>query len=212
MKTFITIIPRQREGQLSLTQYIPAMCDELAYGKTRFPIVPVIAHHAAKEKKIRILPVIQDNEWVKHNFEKHFLDEVKTLESTLDVMAEMIPISVPDSESIDTHLKLFSDVIEKIEDGSRLHACATYGTKPASNVISLALSYAYRLKKDVTVERIVYGQFLHRVEDGAVGTLYDTTPLFFMDAIVNRLAEARAHNPERAIRLMLGLEQAEGDE
>jgi hypothetical protein len=41
--------------------------------------------------------------------------------------------------------------------------------------------------------------------------IYDTTALFFMNSIVNKLAEIKAPHPENAIKAMLGLE-GENDE
>jgi hypothetical protein len=75
----------------------------------------------------------------------------------------------------------------------------------------LALNYAYRLKHNVSIGCIVYGRFFHDDPNGNNG-IYDTTALFYMDSIVNRLAESKAPHPEAAIRAMLGLGETSDDD
>ena len=94
-----------------------------------------------------------------------------------------------------------------------LYACITYGTKPTPIVESMALNYAYKLKKNVSVGCIVYGRFMNHnprltAEENEKNKenngIYDTRALFFMDSMVNKLAEMKAPDPENAIRSMLG--------
>jgi cystathionine beta-lyase/cystathionine gamma-synthase len=70
----------------------------------------------------------------------------------------------------------------------------------------MALNYAYRTKQNTSVECVVYGEKNHETREMQI---YDTTALFYMDSIVNKLAEHGASDPEKAIRIMLGLEDTE---
>jgi len=97
---------------------------------------------------------------------------------------------------------LFSDINNLIGDNEEIYACITYGTKPTPIIETMALNYAIKLKKNVTVGCIVYGRYMH-IDDNDNNGIYDTTALFRMDSIVNKLAEKKAKHPEKAIRLML---------
>ncbi|MDR2132074.1 MAG: TM1812 family CRISPR-associated protein [Clostridiales Family XIII bacterium] len=217
IKTFIATIPFQgKDGRgndlLTPVTYAPAGNTKLAYGETRFPIIPVMNGYAERGDKIRVLAILTDGENFRHNHETYFVPEISALakEKAYDFSGVEV-ISVPDDESIDAQLKLFADIIAKIGDGEETFACITYGTKPTPIVQTMALNYAYKLKKDVSVGCVVYGRFMHKSGDGrGVGTIYDTTALFYMDGIVNRLAEMKAANPEKAIRALLEL--GDGDE
>ena len=216
-KTFITAIPFQgkdRDGNdgLKETHYQPDGCPELEYGKTRFPIVPVIANSVKKDDNVRIICILTDGENFKHNYDTYFVPEITDLQKEIGFRFNQVEIiDVSDTENIDTHLKLFTDIISVIKDNEDLYACITYGTKPTPVVLSMALNYAYKLKKNTTVERIVYGRFLHfnKELNKTEGYLYDTTPLFYMDSIVNKLSEIGAPHPEDAIKTMLGFKFTE---
>jgi hypothetical protein len=56
---------------------------------------------------------------------------------------------------------------------------------------------------------VVYGLFRH---GNPVGEIFDTTALFYMDSIVNKLAEMKTPHPEKAIRAMLGIGGTDDDE
>jgi hypothetical protein len=206
-KTFITVMPFELRERLVLTRYAPVGCDELEYGETRFPIIPVIAHHAKGEESVRIIVVQTDGEGNDYNFVNHFLPEVKELCGKMGVQYDLVTVRTPNSESAEDHLRLFADIVEVIHDNEELYACMTYGTKPTPVVISLALSFAHRFISGTKVGRIVYGKYFHN--EDRPGCLYDTTSLFYMDSIVNRLAEMRASDPRKAVRLLLGLEIVE---
>jgi|GEM_PF-267424 len=213
-KTFITAIPfqgRDNAGndQLKPVTYIPAGNGRLKYGETRFPIIPLINGYTECGDKIRIIAILTDGENFKHNYEVYFEPEVDALVSKNGYEFNGIEIvETPDEEDIDTQLKLFADIIAKIGEGEELYACITFGTKPTPIVQTMALNYAYKLKKDTTIGCVVYGRFRHGKPEGDI---FDTTALFYMDSIVNKLAENRASNPEKAIRIMLGLDDAVED-
>jgi len=216
-KTFITAIPFQSEGQLYRVLYAPAGNGRLEYGEaTRFPIVQVINGYAQTGDEIRVVAILTDGENFRHNYEAYFQEEIRHVVDAKGLIfngIEVIPSA--DAEDINTQLKLFLDLTETIQDGEEVSACITFGTKPTPLVQTLALNYAYRLKKDVSIGCVAYGRFKHTPgQTPQRGTIYDTTALFYMSSIVNKLAEMKAPDPAKAIRLLLNLEQdgAEGGE
>ena len=207
-KTFITTIPFQgkdKDGndQLKPVIYAPAGNSRLNYGATRFPVVPLINGYAKRDDKIRVIAILIEGENFKHNYETYFVPEITNLVANNGYeLSEIEIVATPDKEDIDTQLALFADIIAKIGNGEEIFACITYGTKPTPIVQTMALNYAYKLKQDISIGCIVYGRFRH---GDPVGDIFDTTALFYMDSIVNKLAEMKAPNPESAIRAMLGI-------
>ena len=187
--------------------------------KARFPIIPVINGYAEAVDNIRVIAVLTDGEEsnaknTRYNYEKHFEPEIKAICAAKNLSfnsSEIEKIHTLDSEDMDTQLKLFSDIAGKINPGEEIYACITYGTKPMPIILTLALNYAYKLKKDVSVGCTVYGRYPHLGNGQGTSYIYDTTPLFHMDSIISKLSEINAKDPAKAIRLMLGLEPAEDD-
>jgi len=206
-KTFLTVVPFQPKGLLKAACYQPVGNDKLAYSETRFPIIPVIAGYAEPGDSIRVVAIKKDGESCKHNFNEYLAREVQELCEKKDLLFDGIEvIQTPDEETIEVQLKLFSDIVAVLRENEKLYACITYGTKPTPIVLSMALNYAHRLKKGASVECIAYGRYDF---DTKASYIYNTTSLFYMDSIVNKLADMRASNPEKAIRLMLGLDEQE---
>ena len=224
-KVFISTIPflgkkRQKDGTLTdmleSVFYTPVGNPKLEYPfETRFPIIPVINGYTEPGDDVRVIAVITDGDNsnarnTEYNYGTYFVPEIKKICDERKLRTDGIElIRTPDSEDMDTQLKLFFDIAGGINPGEELYACITYGTKPMPIVLTMALNYAYKLKKDVSVGCIVYGRFPHWESGDSRTFIYDTTSLFHMDSIVNKLSEIKAGDPETAIRLMLGLETAE---
>jgi len=222
-KTFITAIPFQphdKDGdkskdQLRAVVYPAKGNSKLEYGETRFPIIPVINGYTESGDKIRVIAILTDGDNFKYNYKTYFTDEINGIIRAKELILNENKIEIittADSEDIETHLKLFSDTISKISDNEELYACITYGTKPLPIITSYSLNYIHKFKKDVSIECIVYGRYMNNnpkltpdenEKNKENNGIYDTTSLFYMDSMVNKLAEIKAPNPEKAIRIML---------
>jgi hypothetical protein len=205
IKNFITIIPLQPEKSLTKSVYQARGNKTLDVGiETRFPIVNAIAGYAKGGQKIRVTYVLTDYANARSNYENYFEPELNVLRETMGLEIEEREILTKYDQGVDAKLNLFLSLISSLGDNEELYACTTYGTKPTSQVIPMALNYAYRTKKNVQVGCVVYGEKDHNTGEMHI---YDQTALFYMDAIVNKLAENKARDPEKAIRLMLGLDE-----
>ena len=224
-KTFISAIPFQpydksgnKENDSLKSLVYPAKGNsKLEYGETRFPIMPVINGYAEKGDKIRVIAILTDGDNFKYNYETYFIPEINGIINAKELILiknkiEIIPTA--DSEDIETHIKLFNDIHTSINNNEEIYACITYGTKPTPIIESMALNFAYKIKKAVKIGCIVYGRYNHNSpklteEENAKNKenngIYDTTSLFYMDSMINRLADMKAPNPEKALRAMLGI-------
>jgi hypothetical protein len=215
-KVFISAIPFLSEDKLKSVIYKPIGNPRLEYNiETRFPIIPVINGYVTAGDHVRVIAILTEGEMsnaknTKHNFDTFFVPEIKDLTGIKKADFDCIDvIRTPDNEDIDTQLKLFADIAESINPGDDVYACITYGTKPMPIVLTMALNYAYKLKKDVSIGSIVYGRYHHVCDVEGDSLIYDTTSLFYMDSIVSKMAEIKASDPDKALRLVLGFDTAE---
>jgi len=209
IKLFITVISNQgeRNGErlLKAIKYPSFGNSKLGYEKEiRFPITSAINGYANKGDKIRIIAIKNaDNKDAEYNYQYFFIKEIEEIvaEKEIDFDINKIEIiEIPNTETIDTHLKLFVDIFSTIGDDTEIFACMTYGTKPIPIVLSMALHYAYAIRNNTLIKCIVYGKLFPKPIE-----IFDTTPLFYMDAIVNTLSNIKPKDPDKAIKQMLGL-------
>lgn len=199
-KRFIAVIPLQEH--LKPAHYFAEENSKLEYEKeTCFPIVQVIANSVEPLDRIVIELIRIEHPCVRRNLNllKEELDE---LCKTIGFEYEFEFINTAYQENIDSHLRLFCDLIEKIQEEEKLYACITYGNKPIPIIINMALEYAYKIKKGIQIERIVYGQMDFTTRKAK---LFDTTALFYMNSIVGKLSELNVKQPEEMLRSMLDL-------
>ncbi|MCL2634088.1 MAG: TM1812 family CRISPR-associated protein [Oscillospiraceae bacterium] len=205
-KTFITAIPFQAPNPPIKKPYKGYGNSRLDYDEAHFPIIPAINGYTEKGDDVRIIIIKKDTPIFERNYRECFLEDINKLKEKkgfASVKTEFV--DVIDSEDIDTQLKLFSDIVDAIKGNEEVSACITFGTKPTPIILSMALNYAYRLKVNVSIGCVVYGRYDPKETISNKNGVYDTTALFYMNEIVNKLAEMKVPNPETAIKIMLGI-------
>ncbi|MGN0600783.1 MAG: TM1812 family CRISPR-associated protein [Oscillospiraceae bacterium] len=201
MKNFICTIPQQPSQSLKKTKYAnpcenPALeCPEAV----SFPILVLIRNTVKQGEKIRITAVKPEHKNCDSNAET-FVNELEALKNEIGIEYTLDMVSTPFSETIDTHLDLFGKLIDYVHDDDMIYADITFGTKPIPMLILMTLTYAYKFKKNASVENIVYGQYNH---DTDVSSLYDVSALFYMNSTINTMDETS--DPEKFIKAMLEL-------
>lgn len=205
MKKYITAISLQND--FTPVVYEPKFyCKNPYMGETRFPIISLIANKVEAGEEIEIIPILLQREAVKDNYAV-FKKELSDLASEKGFSYKIAePIYKESGEDVDNILKLFWDLTKVVEDNDELSACITYGTKTVPILLTMALNYAYKIKKNVTISEIVYGQtdFPKNGEANKQSYLYDTTSLFYINSIIEKVSDLKLSNPEETFRMMLG--------
>lgn len=205
MKKYITAISLQ--NRLSPMLYKAMDNEKFTYNKeTAFPIIPLIANFAEKGETIEIISILIGNAAVDSNYDM-FLWELDNISKEKGFEYTLKPIKKNDSEDAETIIKLFADIIKVVDNDDELFACITYGTKTIPIVINMALNYAYKVKNNVVVKAVVYGLKDFSDKTGKRGELYDTTSLFYINSLVEKLAPLKLSNTEETLRMLLGLEE-----
>ena len=206
MKKFITTIPYQdpekynQRGGLIKSVYRADDNQKLVYGETAFPIIPVINGYAESGEEIEIIPILADYKNVDGNY-NIFKDEVNELCTSIGVKCTFNEaVRIPYDNSIDTELDLFGKLIDCFEDRDTIYTCITFGAKPFPIILTMAMNYAHRIKKNVSIGCVVYGAMDHNTGESSI---YDVTSLFYIDETVRLLAEQNVKDPAAFIKKLL---------
>lgn len=200
MKKFISTSPYQPKDKLEKGIYKAADNQLLQYDlPTRFPLITEINAYVEEGEEIEIITIVTDYVNAKMNYEL-FKEEVEALSQQKHFQYTLKEIHIPYNNAIDTELELFGKLIDCTADGDMLYACITYGSKPFPIIQTMALNYAYRIRKNVSIGCIVYGAFDHNSKKMAV---YDITSLLYIDETVRLMAEQKIENPTEMIKNLL---------
>lgn len=223
-KTFVTVIAQQgiRDGKSMLqpVRYSSSENEKLEYRKEggseieeiRFPITAAINGYTDSEDVVKVIAIrsIHD-ENLMYNWENFFLPEMEKVREEKGIEKDRFRIEYIDMETflgIDATVELFEELLNKIGDHERLHACITFGTKPLPMILFAALNYAYKVRVNTGIECILYGN-LHAGGAKRQPQIDDMTPLFYTNALFTSLAELGDPNPVGRLRKIRAIEWEE---
>lgn len=199
MKKFFTVIPLQVRGQLDRYHYEAIGNEKLEMGtETSFPILTALNGYAEQGEEIRVIAVATDIEAAAANraaFEEETRELCEKKGVSLPYGVEFI--LVPQDDRVATHADTFRKLIDYVEDEDELFACMTYGTKPQSMALMMAMRYAFRVKDNVLFSCIVYGAVERPSQDRSQwrAKVYDMTTLLQLEELTRLLAEQNVKDP-----------------
>ena len=189
------------KGRLEKGLYKAADNQTLAYDTpTSFPIIAAINGYVEKNEDIELITIVSDYENAEYNYGL-LKEEIEALSQKKGFRYTLKEVRVPYNNAIDTELELFGKLIDCTADGDTLYACITYGSKPFPLIQIMALNYAYRIRKNVSIGCIVYGANDHN--EGGEMKVYDITSLLYIDEAVRLMAEQKVENPTDLIKNLL---------
>lgn len=206
MKKFFTSIPLQKKGGLAAYQYEAVGNEKLRMERaTCFPILTAVQGYVEPGESFRLIAVSPETEDGRRNLEA-LRGELAALCEEKGLVCEkgVELVAAPENERVASHTGTFQRLIDYVEDEDELFACITFGTKPQSMALLMAVRYAYRVKKNTSLGCIVYGQVDRSVQPERP-YVYDETALVQMDEIVRLLAERGVTNPKAVIDSLLQL-------
>jgi len=202
MKKFILATSHLSEHMLTACVYKPVDNPELAFGITHFPSIPLINAHIEFGDAIKVITVTYNTPNCHRNLA--LLDsEIAQVCADNGATYELESIEVPFDDSIKAILNVYKQLIARVDDGDELYADITYGSKPMPIVLTMALQYAYRTKKNVSIECVTYGQISHHKETKDA-KIYDVTALVQLDEIVRLMADGNVSDPASVIDRIIG--------
>lgn len=209
MKKFFTAIP---------LQVSPSGLERLTYqavGNTRlqmdrdtsFPILTAVNGYVEPGEDFRLIAVVTNTETTFRNQEElsRQLEELCSRKG-LSCPRGVETVLTENSQTVATHAGTFQKLLDYVGDDDELFSCMTFGTKPLSQAMMLAVQYAYRVKRNASISCIVYGE-VDRTgpKPWKKGKVYDMTALIQLDEIIHMLAEQGVSNPQAALNAVLSL-------
>lgn len=195
MKKFIMMTPLQVRGQLKSNVYQPVGNELLRCERaTCFPLIPVINGYAQPGEEIRVIALTPETEAARANFEtlKQELSALQAEKGFVCAGPECIPITY--AGDVNTQIELFRKLMKVFSDGDTLYGCLTYGNKTMPIAELMAIEYAYRVLKDVSIGCLVYGERDHSAPTLTL-RVYDITALIHLDEVVRLMAELKIPDP-----------------
>lgn len=205
MKKFFTAIPLQPKGKLGKYYYNAIDNENLEINKQiSFPILSAINGYVKKDEEFEVVVVLEKSENAMYNFEV-FKIQLNEICEDKDIMCKAINcIEIDTDETVSYHLETFQKLIECTSEDDEMFLCVTFGTKPLSMTMKLAIQYAYRIKENTSISCVVYGK-VDRTGEQEKGYLYDETAILKLDEIVRVLADRKVENPAKIINNILSL-------
>ena len=204
MKKFYTNIPLQVNLQAYLYHAVDNNKLQMDVEHS-FPILNAMNGYAEKGDTIAVYAVVTDLETALHNA-RIFEESVKKLcaEKEIHLEGDSVHfVKIPNDERITVQVDVFQRLIDLVEDNDELFYCATYGTKPQSMVLQMAMQYAYRIKTNTVITCAVYGKVTRYGKDTGkpdYAEIFDITALVEIDELVRILADRKVKNPREIIR------------
>ena len=204
MKKFLMVTPQQPEGKLLSVKYEAKGNSALQYdNETRFPTIPLINAYVEPGEEIRIITITYDSDAHRHNLDL-FREEIADLAAVKGFAYEIESVEMPFEDSVSSMINIFKEFLDRIEDNDILHACITFGSKPIPIAMTMAMRYAYRIRRNVSIDCIVYGQRDWNAKP-PTDRIYDVTALTDLDELARVLADLEVADPAAMIEQIIAL-------
>lgn len=208
MKHFITAISLQPKDLSKVIYENIENADYLDNDHTFTHPIFVPLKNLAKGETIRVTAIVTDSDACRRNFET-FAKELEDLRNEIGFEYNKIDvIEIAYNESSAKQLNCFERIIESIGENDEIVADLTYGNKPTSIAIQLALTFSYLFGKNTVVKALTYGEldFSKKPVDGEPrpGFIYDVSALFYMNSIMAEMTSAKPRDPLGFIKTLLG--------
>lgn len=209
MKKFFTAVPLQyKSDELDIIAYQAVGNTRLQLdGPVSFPILAAAGGYVQPGEEFRLIAVMADGESTRRNRDR-LAEQLEELcrRKGLRCPGGVETILIGGSQTVSTHVETFQKLLDYVDDDDELFSCMTFGTKPLSQAMMLAVQYAYRVKRNASISCIVYGEVdRSKPKPWDTGFVYDMTALIQLDEIVHILAEHKVSHPKEMLDRILSL-------
>lgn len=200
LRTYITTIPLQGKFDLECVRYErrKPKTDPIP---TCFPIVQVLADTAEPGDEVRVLAIRQLNGDTARNYALL----VKELGRHGVSEQQITTIPMAENQESSTLLELCEALVSALPERTRVYTCITFGTKSIPVVQLTALSCAEKIRRELEIGGIYYGEI--RRENGEIrsASLNDVGVLYHMGGLVSQMQTGE--DAQAMMRHLLWLER-----
>ncbi len=209
MKTFYCIVSNQIQGELKDFRYEAVDNTRLALDmEIAFPILTAVAGYVEPGEAFRVVAAYPPQGRGPAHFERFRAQLAQVCARKGLAEPQVIGVKLPGERGVAGQAAVFRALTAYARDNDDIFACMTFGTKPLTSALLMAVRYAYRVKENARVSCVVYGEISRPQSDVSTwkAQVYDMTALIEMDELVRRLADRKVSDPWGAISAVLGLE------
>ena len=183
---------------------------DLPKSEWKFSFSYLIEMNVEENDQILVLSAMTKEQQVQENY-LLFKNEVKKILKAKHASGTFKEIIQPSKfEDSHTCLRFFKTVAARLEDGDRIYYDMTGGMKPYSFSMFIAMAYAAKAARDISVEQLVYVSLYTgktKEEQNAeppVATLWDLTSLFTLNEIAGNVLPGQKASSDRMLECIIG--------
>lgn len=183
---------------------------ELPKSEWKFGCSYLIEMNVEENDTILVLSALTEGEQAQDNY-LIFKEEVNKIVAAKHAAVLFEEIIQP-SEFDDPHtcLRFFKAVSAKLKDGDRIYYDMTSGMKPYSFSMFIALAYAAKAARDISVEQLVYvSLYSGKTKDNndakpSIATIWDVTSLFTLNEIAGNVLPGQKASSDQMLDCIIG--------
>lgn len=160
-----------------------------------FPLSYLVADAVQETDDVLVLTAVEQHDTNERNHAAEnymaFQEEIRQILQSHTGKLTFTEIPITSTFDGTTLTRFFKSVTDEIHDGDRLYCDVTFGMKPYSISMFVALAYGAKACQDVDVETVMYsmkynGTVPQSVEGGYIpATIYDITNLYYLNALAS---------------------------
>ena len=182
-----------------------------------FPLSYLIDANVQKDDTVSIITAVEQGEDGKINNAQEnyqaYMAEINDIVRDRNVQIEFSEIALTKDFDSLTFNKFFKQVADLIKDDDLLFSDITFGMKPYSFSMFIALAYATKAAKNVDVDTVIYSQKYTGFSrpqnpqeaklNPSKARIYDLTGLFYLNALAGSAKPGQKTNLDKALGLII---------
>ena len=146
-----------------------------------------------------IVTAVTNGLLAKENY-RGFIEEAKSILTEKGTKFEFKTVTQNEKFEGHTINRFFKDIAHLIKDDDKIYADITFGIKPYTFSMFIAMAYAVRAAKNVSVETVVYAlKYSGKSDRESNSKICDLTSLFYLNEIAGQM---RAGDKAKADRML----------
>jgi len=176
---------------------------ELSSNNYQFPLSYLIDENVEEGDKVIIITAVTQTETPMQNYEA-YKQEVLNIVKDKKIDIEFVEIKQTIEFDSLTFSQFFKEIANLIQDNDQLYVDFSFGMKPYTISMFVAVAYAEKAARNVDVDTIIYAQkYSGNKEEGIISKVYDITGLFYLNAIAGNARPGQKHGLDKALGLII---------
>ena len=191
-------------GKVMTTKYIS---DDYDLGDARFdfPLSYIAKKNIKENDQVVFVTALGDGEVEKQNYEK-FKDEIVAISKLKNVEPQFVKVDAGSEFDSLTFNLFFRKIFDLLQEDDRIYMDITFGMKPYTLSMFIAMAFAAKVSENIHVEEVVYSQKYTGAGADGVSTskLYDLSSIFYLNSIGGNLQTGKRKDAEQLLDFLIG--------